>query len=66
MIIANDQTEEATHKHHLTSKVNYKIEIKNDSKHKKEFLVTSSTVEISKEVDVDIAERAKPLKLAGF
>jgi trigger factor len=66
MIIANDQTEEATHKHHSTSKVNYKIEIKNDSKHKKEFLVTSSTVEISKEVDVDIAERAKTFKLAGF
>lgn len=45
---------------------NFSVELKNDSKFKKEFLVTANAVEISKAVDADIAERAKTFKLAGF
>lgn len=45
---------------------NISIELINDSKFKKEFLVVANAIEISKNVDQDIANRAKTFKLAGF
>lgn len=45
---------------------NFSVELTNDSKFKKDFLITANAVEISKIVDADIANRAKTFKLAGF
>jgi trigger factor len=50
----------------MSNNNNFSIALINDSKFKKEFLVTASAVEISKAADADIAERAKTFKLAGF
>jgi trigger factor len=64
MNIANDHQEASkgnTHDNIVKS-----IEKTSDTKTKIEFLITASALEISKEVDADIAERAKTFKLAGF
>ena len=50
----------------MTNNQKLSFELTNDSKFKKEFLVTANAVELSQAVDKDIAERAKTFKLAGF
>lgn len=50
----------------MSNNQNFSIDLTNDSKFKKEFILTASAAEISKAVDADIAERAKTFKLAGF
>ncbi len=50
----------------MTTNESFSIEIANDSKFKKEFIVTANATEISKAVDAEIVERAKTFKLAGF
>jgi len=50
----------------MSDKHNFSIELKNDSKFKKDFIIVANAIEVSKIVDQDIAERAKTFKLAGF
>jgi trigger factor len=65
MTIANDHIE-ALDEVMPPSDPNIKIEILTNTKDRKEFLVIKSAVQISQEVDAEIAERAKTFKLAGF
>lgn len=62
MNIANDQELKPNSMESITST----IELVTETKHRKEFIVTTNAADISKEVDSDIAERAKTFKLAGF
>jgi trigger factor len=64
MNIANDYQGESKDNSH--DNIVQSIEKISDTKSKVEFLTVANALEISKEVDAEIAERAKTFKLAGF
>ena len=66
MNIANDQIEESNQLANHNLGTDSKIEVITDTKYQKAFVVTTNALSLSQQVDIDIAERAKTYKLAGF